>query len=58
MPTLLNWLFWAFKSVISAKTLAKMSVVGTGHHDLKKALSEYIAIDELPTKYGGNAQAF
>ena len=58
MPTLLNWIFWMFKPIISANTLAKMSVVGTGHHALKKALSEFIAVDELPTKYGGNAEAF
>lgn len=47
-----------FKPIISANTLAKMSVVGTGHHALKKALSEFIAVDELPTKYGGNAEVF
>ncbi|KAF8967734.1 CRAL-TRIO domain-containing protein, partial [Flammula alnicola] len=58
VPTLLNWIFWAFKPLLSANTLAKMSVVGTGHHAIKKTLSEFIDVKELPKKYGGNADAF
>jgi len=54
----LNWIFWAFKPFISANTLAKMSVVGTGHHAIKEALSEHIDVKELPTRYGGQADAF
>ncbi|KAF5361723.1 hypothetical protein D9756_002255 [Leucocoprinus leucothites] len=58
VPTLLNWIFWAFKSIIPAATLAKMSVVGTGHHAIHKALSPYISEEELPKRYGGHAQGF
>ncbi|KAF9479590.1 CRAL/TRIO domain-containing protein [Pholiota conissans] len=58
VPTLLNWIFWVFKPLISANTLAKMSVVGTGHHAIKKALSEYVDVKELPKRYGGEAEAF
>jgi hypothetical protein len=58
VPTLLNWIFWAFKPLLSANTLAKMSVVGTSHHSIKKALSEHVDVSELPTRYGGEADAF
>ncbi|KAF8202388.1 CRAL-TRIO domain-containing protein [Pholiota molesta] len=58
VPTILNWIFWVFRPLISANTLAKMSVVGTGHHAIKKALSEYIDVTSLPKRYGGDAEAF
>ncbi|KAF8074934.1 CRAL-TRIO domain-containing protein [Lyophyllum atratum] len=56
VPTLMNWIFWAFKPLIPAATLAKMSMVGTGHHALRKALLPIIDARELPTNYGGDAQ--
>ncbi|KAG5634866.1 hypothetical protein H0H81_000466 [Sphagnurus paluster] len=55
VPTLMNWIFWAFKPILPAATLAKMTVVGTGHHALKKALAPFIASTELPKQYGGDA---
>ncbi|KDR80634.1 hypothetical protein GALMADRAFT_240979 [Galerina marginata CBS 339.88] len=58
IPTLLNWIFWAFKPLLSANTLAKMTVVGTSHHAIKKALLPYIEEKELPKRYGGDAEAF
>ncbi|TFK39893.1 CRAL-TRIO domain-containing protein [Crucibulum laeve] len=58
VPTLLNWIFWAFKPLISANTLAKMTVVGTGHHALKKVLLPHINASDLPERYGGEAKAF
>ncbi|KAF5383626.1 hypothetical protein D9615_003559 [Tricholomella constricta] len=58
VPTLMNWIFWVFKPLIPAATLAKMSVVGTGHHALKKALVPFIDARELPKQYGGDAAGF
>ncbi|KXN92388.1 Phosphatidylinositol transfer protein SFH5 [Leucoagaricus sp. SymC.cos] len=58
VPTLLNWIFWAFKPLLPAATLAKMSVVGTGTHAIHKALSPFISDEELPKHYGGYAQGF
>ncbi|KAF9006036.1 CRAL-TRIO domain-containing protein [Cyathus striatus] len=58
VPTILNWIFWVFKPVISANTLAKMSVVGTGTHAINKALIPFIDAKELPERYGGEAKAF
>ena len=55
---MLTWIFWAFKPLVSAETLAKMSVVGTGKSTIKKALLPYIDVKELPSRYGGEAQAF
>jgi len=51
-------MFWAFKSIIPDTTLAKMSVVGTGHRTIHKALGPYINDDKLPRRYGGQAQDF
>ncbi|KAF8906200.1 CRAL TRIO domain-containing protein [Gymnopilus junonius] len=58
IPTLLNWMFWIFKPILSANTLAKMSVVGSGHHAIKKALLPCIDATQLPKRYGGEADAF
>ncbi|PPR07228.1 hypothetical protein CVT26_012296 [Gymnopilus dilepis] len=58
VPTILNWVFWIFKPLLSANTLAKMSVAGTGHHAIKKALLPFINADQLPKRYGGEAEAF
>lgn len=58
VPTLLNWIFWVFKPLISANTLAKMTVVGTGTSAIRKALLPTIDEKELPKRYGGEADAF
>ncbi|KAF4593393.1 Phosphatidylinositol transfer protein SFH5 [Pleurotus pulmonarius] len=58
VPTLMNWIFWLFKPLIPAATLAKMSVVGSGTHAIRKALSPIISDKNLPTRYGGEADAF
>ncbi|KAF8159559.1 CRAL-TRIO domain-containing protein [Crassisporium funariophilum] len=58
VPTLLNWIFWAFKSLLAANTIAKMAVVGTGRHAIKKALLPFIDAKALPERYGGEAEAF
>jgi hypothetical protein len=58
VPTLLSWIFWLFKSLVSAQTFAKMSVVGSGHHAIAKALGEVISIEEIPKRYGGKAEGF
>jgi hypothetical protein len=56
VPTVLSWIFWAFKAIVSAETLSKMSVVGTSKSSIKKALLPYIDLKELPTRYGGEAE--
>jgi hypothetical protein len=58
VPTILSWIFWAFKPLVPAATLAKMTVIGTGAPAIHKALSPYISEDELPKRYGGHAQGF
>ncbi|KAG6902585.1 hypothetical protein C0995_014592 [Termitomyces sp. Mi166 len=58
VPTLMNWIFWVFKPLLPAATLAKMSVVGTGHHALRKALLPIIDAKELPKRYGGEAEGW
>ncbi|KZP21072.1 CRAL/TRIO domain-containing protein [Athelia psychrophila] len=58
VPSLLSWIFWLFKSLVSASTFAKMSVVGSGEHAINKALSEVIDEEEIPKRYGGLAEGF
>ncbi|KAJ3510056.1 hypothetical protein NLJ89_g4890 [Agrocybe chaxingu] len=58
VPTILSWIFWAFKPLLSANTLAKMSVVGTGQDAIRKALVAHVKEEELPKRYGGLADAF
>jgi phosphatidylinositol transfer protein SFH5 len=58
VPTFATWIFWFFKSLLSAKTFAKMSVVGTGKNTVSAALLPIIDKDQLPKRYGGEAEAF
>ncbi|KAF9269104.1 CRAL/TRIO domain-containing protein [Marasmius fiardii PR-910] len=58
VPSYLTWIFWLFKPIIPAATLAKMSVVGTGSHAIGKALLPHIDANELPKRYGGKAEKF
>ncbi|KAI0642331.1 CRAL-TRIO domain-containing protein [Trametes meyenii] len=58
VPTLLTWIFWLFKPLISAATLAKMSVVGSGAKTIGAELSQVIDVKELPKRYGGEAEGF
>lgn len=39
-------------------TLAKMSVVGSGASTIGKALLAEVNAKQLPTRYGGEAEAF
>jgi hypothetical protein len=57
VPGYMAWLFWIFKAVLPAATVAKMSVVGSSPRSIGKALLPLIAADELPKRYGGNATA-
>jgi hypothetical protein len=54
----MTWVFWLFKPLISANTLAKMSVVGSGTATINEALLPVIDTKELPKRYGGEAEAF
>ncbi|KAI8985734.1 CRAL-TRIO domain-containing protein [Trametes punicea] len=58
VPTLLTWIFWLFKPLISANTLAKMSVVGSGAKTISAELSQVIDLKEIPKRYGGQAEGF
>jgi len=58
VPTFMTWIFWLFKPLIPATTLAKMSVVGSGASTISGALLPLISAEELPKRYGGEAEAF
>ena len=47
-----------FRPLVSAQTLAKMSVVGTGPATIGKELLPVVDKSELPARYGGEAKAF
>ncbi|KAJ7696438.1 CRAL-TRIO domain-containing protein [Mycena rosella] len=57
VPGYMAWLFWAFKAVLPAATVAKMSVVGSSPRSIGKALLPLVAAEELPKRYGGAADA-
>jgi len=58
VPSYLAWIFWIVKPLLSAKTVAKMSVVGTGSHAIGKELLPIVDAKELPKRYGGDAEGF
>jgi hypothetical protein len=58
VPTVLSWIFWAFKSLVSSQTFAKMSVVGSGQQTIARALGGVIDVKEIPKRYGGQAEGF
>ncbi|KAI5118679.1 hypothetical protein M0805_003616 [Coniferiporia weirii] len=58
VPAVFTWVFWLFKPLISAETLAKMSVVGSGPQTIRKELLPFIDAKELPKRYGGEVDAF
>jgi len=58
VPTIMTWVFWAFKPLMSAQTVAKMAVVGSGPEKIGKDLLPVIDADELPQRYGGHSEAF
>ncbi|KZT25261.1 CRAL/TRIO domain-containing protein [Neolentinus lepideus HHB14362 ss-1] len=58
VPSIMTWVFWLFKPLMSANTLAKMNVVGSGPHTIGKALLPFIDAQELPKRYGGEAPDF
>ena len=54
----MTWIFWLFKPLISANTLAKLNVVGSSTSTIGAALLPVIDAKELPRKYGGEAEDF
>jgi hypothetical protein len=58
VPSLMAWVFWAFKPFLSAATFAKMSVVGSGGSAIGKAMLPLADANELPKRYGGAAQGW
>ncbi|KAH9990927.1 CRAL-TRIO domain-containing protein [Russula vinacea] len=55
-PSLMTWIFWLFRPVLSPATLAKMKVVGHGPSTIGKELLPLIDDKELPTQYGGTVE--
>ena len=55
VPTVLTWIYWLFKPLVSAATLAKMTVVGQGPKTIAPELLPIIDAKELPKRYGGEA---
>ncbi|KZT07426.1 CRAL/TRIO domain-containing protein [Laetiporus sulphureus 93-53] len=55
VPSLMAWIFWMFKPFISAKTLEKFSMVGTGPKTIGVVLLPVIEAKQLPKRYGGEA---
>lgn len=58
VPSFLTWIFWIFKPLLSAATVAKMSVVGSGPKVIGTTLLPLIPADQLPKRYGGDADGF
>jgi hypothetical protein len=58
VPSFLTWIFWIFKPLLSAATVAKMSVVGSGPKVIGTVLLPLIPADQLPKRYGGDADGF
>ena len=58
VPAVLTWMFWLFKPIISAKTYAKMAVIGSGVPAVSAALLPIIDSKQLPKRYGGEAEGF
>ncbi|KAG8749040.1 Non-classical phosphatidylinositol transfer protein (PITP) [Ceratobasidium sp. 428] len=55
VPALFTWIFWLFKPLVSAQTLAKTKVVGTGPETIGKEMLPHVTESELPSQYGGKA---
>ncbi|EMD38799.1 hypothetical protein CERSUDRAFT_112536 [Gelatoporia subvermispora B] len=58
VPSLLTWVFWMFKPLMPAKTLSKMSMIGSGPSTIGAAVLPVIDAAELPKRYGGQASDF
>jgi len=58
VPSFLTWIFWIFKPLLAAATVAKMSVVGSGPKTIGSALLPIIPADQLPKRYGGDVDGF
>lgn len=54
----MSWIFWIFKPLLAAKTVEKLSMVGSGVSTVKAALIPVIDEKHLPKRYGGEADAF
>ncbi|KAI0035321.1 CRAL/TRIO domain-containing protein [Vararia minispora EC-137] len=57
VPTAMTWIFWLFRPLLPAATLAKMKVAGHGPHSIGKELLPLIDAKQLPKQYGGEAKA-
>ncbi|KAF8605958.1 CRAL/TRIO domain-containing protein [Ceratobasidium sp. AG-I] len=55
VPSLFTWIFWLFKPLVSAQTLSKMKVVGTGPETIGKEMLPHVAANQLPSQYGGES---
>ncbi|EJU03520.1 CRAL/TRIO domain-containing protein [Dacryopinax primogenitus] len=55
VPAFMTWVFWLFRPMLSAQTLAKMEVLGISPITIGKGMLPYIKASELPKQYGGEA---
>ncbi|KZP01745.1 CRAL/TRIO domain-containing protein [Calocera viscosa TUFC12733] len=56
VPSFLTWIFWLFRPLLSAATLAKMQVLGIGAKTIGEGMLPFIPASELPKQYGGEAE--
>ncbi|KZT59854.1 CRAL/TRIO domain-containing protein [Calocera cornea HHB12733] len=56
VPSFLTWIFWLFKPLLSAATLAKMQVLGVGSSTIGEGMLPFVPAAELPKQYGGTAE--
>ncbi|KDQ13018.1 hypothetical protein BOTBODRAFT_112040 [Botryobasidium botryosum FD-172 SS1] len=57
VPIFMTWIFWLFKAIVPAATFGKLQVVGTGPSTIGKEMLKIVDKDQLPKKYGGEAEA-
>jgi len=58
VPAFMTFVFWLFKPFLSAKTFAKMRVLGVGPHAIGPEMLTVIPAESLPKVYGGQAEKF
>lgn len=56
VPGFMTWVFWLFRPLLSAATVAKMHVLGVGPKAIGDGMLPVIPAEELPTQYGGKAE--
>ncbi|TFY80038.1 hypothetical protein EWM64_g3974 [Hericium alpestre] len=58
VPGLMTWIFWIFRVIVPSATFAKMKVIGSGPTAIGKEMLLLVPKDQLPKRYGGDAEPF